>query len=552
MSDKRPISKSAYLIYRQCPKYFWYYINDRKSIPEHDQRAKFNFKIGHITGNLAKLCYSDGVDASCNRSIEENIQRTKQLLGLGRPVFEAGFLAEAGKTSGGAPLNIYARADILVPVDCTSAWDIIEVKSSTGVKAINLADVAFQKYCYTQAGLNIRNCYVMHINSSYVRNGRLDPYGIFRLADVTEEADKIMPHIKNDLNQMAAVMASERAPSTGVGKYCDSPFNCPLKIVCWENISDSSIFYLYSLTKKIARRMAECGIEHIYEIPESFSGINPKQKIQIECVKKSENWIDRAAINEFIKEIEYPLYFLDFETFASPFPLIEGTRPYQAIPFQFSLHIVETPESKPCHHSFLADGKSDPRQELSAALRENFGFAPGDDGRLFKGSVVVYNESVERALLKDLAAFDTANAGWIFRISSRIVDLFDPFKNFYFYSVRQKGSASVKKVLPALTEKSYSEMAISNGDIANITFLSGSAMWKDFIAENNLETINVTGSRNYNACDNSENDLKACGNMEDEKLKYQTRENLEQYCKLDTEGMYHILEKLKELVRNCT
>jgi len=542
MSDKRLISKSAYLIYRQCPKYFWYYINERKSIPEHDQRAKFNFKIGHITGNLAKLYHSDGIEADCNGSIEENLQRTKQLLGLGRPVFEAGFLAEAGKTSGGAPLNIYARADILVPVDGTSAWDIIEVKSSTGVKAINLADVAFQKYCYMHAGLDIRNCYVMHINSSYVMNGRLDPYGIFRFTDVTEEADKIMPHIKNDLKQMAFVMASERAPSTGVGKYCNSPFNCPLKTVCWENISDSSIFYLYSLTKKTARRMAECGIGHIYEIPESFPGINPKQRIQIECVKKSQSWTDRAAIKEFIKGIEYPLYFLDFETFASPFPLIEGTRPYQAIPFQFSLHIVETPESVPRHHSFLADGKSDPRQKLSEALMKKFGFVPGDDGRSFKGSLIVYNESVERSILKDLAAFDPGNEGWIFRISGRIIDLFDPFKNFYFYSVLQKGSASVKKVLPALTEKSYSEMAITNGDIASITFLSGSTLWKDFIYENNLGTINGK----------SETDLKACGNMKDEMLMQQTRENLEQYCRLDTEGMYHILEKLKEIVRICT
>lgn len=534
MTDKKLISKSSYLIYRQCPKYFWYYINDRKNIPEFDQRAKFNFKIGHIIGNLAKLQYREGVEASSEGSLEDNIEKTKALLESGKPVFEAGFMADAGSKIKQAPVRIYARADILLPVDGGRQWDIIEVKSSAGVKAVNITDVAFQKYCYREAGLNIRNCFVMHINSNYILNGGIDPFGIFRMTEITEEADKIIPHIKNDIRQMAEIMEKNEPPVTEVGKFCGSPFDCPLKTVCWENIRETSIFYLNSLNKKTAKRIIERGFRHMHEIPEDFPGINYKQKIQIDCAKNSECWVDKTAISNFISNIEYPLYFLDFETFSSPVPLIEGTRPYQAIPFQFSLHIAESPDSIPEHHAFLADGKGDPRPELSIALRKKFGFSSGDDGRAFKGSLVVYNESAERAILRDLAAFNSRNGGWIFKISSRIIDLYDPFKNFYFYNVSQKGSASIKKVLPALTDKNYSEMAIKNGDIAGINFLSSSMLWKNFITLNNLDNLNGRHSIEEEMQNQAE---------KEELLRF----SLEQYCKLDTEGLYHILEKLKKL-----
>ena len=554
MANRKLISKSSYLIYRQCPKYFWYYINDKKSIPGHDPRAKFNFKIGHIIGNLAKLRYKDGIEAGIEGNLDDNLKRTRNLLDLRKPLFGAGFVSREENVTKQAAVDLYARADILVPAngsrpaiitdpaidpvsDCPGrfpgkSWDIVEVKSSTGVKAVTIYDVAFQKYCYLKAGLDIRNVYVMHINSEYIRNGELDPFSIFKLVEVSEEVDRVLPHIKNDLRQMMRIISSDDIPETGVGKFCDSPFNCPLKARCWEHVSDKSIFYLYSITNKIARRMNDCGIEYIHEIPEGFSGINYKQKIQIDCVKNSRSWVDKPAIADFLNKIEYPLYFLDFETFASPVPLIENTRPYQNIPFQFSLHIARTPECSPEHFSFLADGKSDPRKELTEALKEKLGVTSGEDGiQAFTGSVIVYDESFERSVLRDLAAFNSSDTGWIFMVASRIVDLFDPFKNFYFYDVSQKGSASIKKVLPSLTEKSYKDLPIANGDIASISFLEGSALWKDFISANNPGT---TGGR--------ENIVEEI----DEQIKT-IRQNLEDYCKLDTEGLYHILQKLKKL-----
>jgi CRISPR/Cas system-associated exonuclease Cas4 (RecB family) len=522
---RKLISKSAYLIYKQCPKYLWYHINNRDSIPEPDLRTQFNFKLGHLIGQLAKLRYKDGMEVGYYNDFDQNLKRTQELLKLGKPVFEAGFLYKD------IYCDLYSRADVLVPVEKLDGdqwlWDIIEVKSSTSVKDINLYDLAFQKYCYQKAGLNIRNCYLMYINNQYIRNGAVDVTGLFVESEITKIVDKICVHIKNDLKQIAKIIYNENCPEPPVGKFCDNPFNCPLKDKCWEYVNGNSIFYLYSITEKTIKRLNECGIEFINDIPENFSGINFKQQIQIRSVKSLKAHINKEEIARYLRRFTYPVYFLDFETFASPVPLIDGTRPYQNIPFQFSMHILREPGGKPQHYSYLALGDCDPRPELLRNLHDKIGNLIDS-----KGSFVVYNESFEKAILRELAVAYPEYTGWLNSIINMIIDLYEPFRNFHYYHSTQKGSASVKKVLPALTGKSYDDMEISNGDIASVSFLSKSRLWKDFITSQNLNNMK-----------NIEQD-----ELDEEKEIERIRKSLEEYCKLDTEGLIFILKELENLI----
>ncbi|MBM3708142.1 MAG: DUF2779 domain-containing protein [Actinobacteria bacterium] len=524
MAAKKLISKSAYLIYKQCPKYLWCYINSRESIPQPDLRTQFNFKLGHIIGELAKRRYKDGIEVGYHSDIDKNFKRTQELLKLGKPLFEAGFFYKD------IYCDLYSRADVLVPVEKLGEgnwlYDIVEVKSSASVKDINLYDMAFQKYCYQKAGLNIRKCYLMHINNQYIRGGYLDVKGLFVESEITEEVDKKCIHIKNDLKQIAKIIYNESCPEIGVGKFCDSPFNCPLKEKCWEHVDDKSIFYLYSVTEKTIKRLSECGIEFINDIPENFSGISYKQQIQIKSVKNSCAHIKREEISRYLKRFSYPVYFLDFETFASPVPLINGTRPYQNIPFQFSLHVLKKRGGRPEHYSYLASGECDPRQELLSHLNDKLGNLEG-----IEASFVVYNQSFEKAILKELACAYPEHSDWLNSIIDRVVDLYEPFKNFHYYNADQKGSASVKKVLPALTGKSYDAMEISNGDIASLSFLSRSKLWKNFIASQNLN--------NSKEVEQDE--------LDEEKEIERVRKSLEEYCKLDTEGLIYILRELEKL-----
>jgi len=182
--------------------------------------------------------------------------------------------------------------------------------------------------------------------------------------------------------------------------------------------------------------------------------------------------------------------------------LFDGVRPYQNIPFQFSVHVVQDEQSSPAHYSYLASGTDDPRPALLAELQK----ALGDSG-----SIIAYNKGFEEGILRDLAeAFPEYN-DWIGQICSRLVDLLVPFRNFDYYHPAQKGSASLKAILPAITGRGYEDLDISDGQLASITFLAA----------------------NY-------------GDMPEEE-KEKVMSNLEEYCGRDTEGMIWIVDRLKEL-----
>jgi hypothetical protein len=190
---------------------------------------------------------------------------------------------------------------------------------------------------------------------------------------------------------------------------------------------------------------------------------------------------------------------MDFETFMTAIPIYEGTKPYQSIPFQFSVHVVKSPGAEPENVSFLAEGKNDPRPEFLAALQKAVGHS---------GTILVYYEAFEKTRLKELAAAFPSYESWVAGVSDRIVDLLGPFKDFSYYHPSQGGSASLKKVMPAVTGISYSDLEISHGDIASLRYMQAT------FGEISME----------------------------ERTKIKT--DLLTYCGQDTGGMVSIVEKL--------
>jgi hypothetical protein len=212
--------------------------------------------------------------------------------------------------------------------------------------------------------------------------------------------------------------------------------------------------------------------------------------------------VDADAIRTFLGTLTYPAYYLDFETFNTAVPLFDGTRPYQNIPFQYSVHVVDRPGSMPWPSSFLASGPEDPRPALLRQLRD----ALGD-----RGAVVVYNKSFEDSVLENLGTAFPEYGDWTQAIRSRLADLLVPFRQFHYYHPQQKGSASIKSVLPALTGRGYEDMDIGKGDEASLAYL------------------NMT----YGTMTEAE--------------RAKTRADLEKYCGLDTEGMIWIVRRLEEV-----
>jgi CRISPR/Cas system-associated exonuclease Cas4 (RecB family) len=480
------LTKSKYLLGLQCPKLLWTAINDKESMPEPDRSTEHKFDQGHLVGELAKKLFPDGIDIE-SEDFMGNIKKTKELLSEGKPLFETGIMAD----------NLYSRADILNPND--DGWDIIEVKSSTSVKDVNIQDVSFQKYCYEKAGLKINGCFLMHINKEYVKNGEIDPKGFFKIEDISSEVDEIYEDIPKRIEEMFKIINLEKCPEVEINGNCSDPYDCALYDGCWDHLPDNNVFCLYRGGKK-SFELYENGTHAIADIPDGYK-LNDKQEIQKECEETGKPYINKEGIKHFLNTLVEPLYYLDFETFSTAVPLFDGTKPYQQIPFQFSLHIVN--DGKTEHHSFLADAKRDPRKDFAKELKNVLGKT---------GSIVVYNQSFEIARLRELAAFLPEYSDWVENTIGRIVDLLVPFRNFSYYNPLQQGSASIKKVLPALTGKDYSELVINNGEDASLSFLD---ILNGLVEENEVEKI---------------------------------RTDLKMYCCLDTEGMIWIVDELGKLL----
>jgi len=275
-----------------------------------------------------------------------------------------------------------------------------------------------------------------------------------------------------------------------------------LEPICWDFLPEDHVFLLRG-NKKVAFDLMKLGILKMSDIPD-YVELNEKQGIQVDSHVSNKEHIDEEAIKSFINGLKYPLYFLDFETISPAIPIYDNSRPFEDLPFQFSLHVVEKEGAKPKHYSFLASGETDPRPEVLERLKNLLGDA---------GSIVAYYAEYERRCLRQAVKAYPKYNEWFVGIKDRFVDLLVPFSNFSFYSPKQQGSASIKKVLPALTEIDYKGMTIGDG------------------AEARYEYMRVTFDKEVDPQD-----------------RENVRQGLEKYCELDTRAMVEILEALKKKV----
>jgi hypothetical protein len=483
------LSKSKYLIGLQCPKALWIHYNNKNLIPAVDTGTAALFDQGHKVGLLAQRLFPEGIHIGYLDDFDRAIESTRAALSKRQPLFEPAF----------SHRRCFSRADILDPVE-DNRWDIIEVKSSTEVKPVFLHDLAFQRYVYEGAGLAIRNCYLMHVNNAYVKFGEIDPTAFFSKIDATGDVAKLLPNVGPKAATMLEVLDSKKCPDIAISPHCDEPYECALKPVCWSFLPQPNVFDLRYGGKR-SWDLFNRGVLRIEEIPEDFA-LTDNQSRQIAAHRSQTPHIDRQAIPNFLKRLQYPLYFLDFETISPAIPLFDHSRPYQQIPFQFSLHVMAGPGEATKHFSFLADGPADPRPELLAALKPLLGVS---------GSIVGYNTKFEIGRLRESAEFLLEYRKWSDAVCTRFVDLLDVFGSFAYYHPAQNGSASLKAVLPAMTGATYSNLQIQDGDTASREFMR--ITFGDASKEERSEV----------------------------------RQRLDAYCKQDTQALIDILSALQRL-----
>ncbi len=492
------LSKSDYIRGLQSLRLLWLYKNDKSVLPELSETDKKRMQQGYEVEEYAKELFPGIINLS-KLSFKEQIEKTKQHLNSQKPLFQASFLHE----------DLYSRGDILVPVPGKegNVWDIVEVKSSTRPKKLHLDDLAFQKHVYESFGLRIRKCFILHVNNKYVKHGKINPKEFLVKTDVTNEVNeldsKYEDNIEERIENMIKCIHGE-CPDFSVEDLNTLEYDTFLKDGFIDSLPKNNIFHLVRFYMKNAVDLFNKGIVKMEDLPESVK-LNEKQKIQKTLAKNGGMHADKEKIKEFLDNLKYPIYYFDFETIFPAVPKFDNSRPYQHIPFQFSLHIQEKPNGKLKHVSFLAEGKNDPRPKLIEALEKHLGK---------KGDILVYNQRFEKKVLKELAKFFPLYKELIEEnFLPRIKDLMKPFSDFHYYNPKQKGSVSIKKVLPLFSDLSYDGLNIRQGDVASLEF----------------ERVTYTDSVS-------------------EKERKQVREALEKYCELDTLAEVEIVKALREIV----
>ena len=453
------------------------------------------FSTGNSVGLWAQKRFPRGKDATPAYFYDfgPSIQKTKDWINAGEKViYEAAFISE----------GVLAALDLYIQKG--SKRIALEVKSSTSLRDYHLQDAALQYWIMKNAGFAPDEFYLMHINNQYVREGALNPKKLFSYVDITEQIKAKQEGISEDIKTMKAVLLQKEIPERTIGPQCNSPFDCEFKDHCWQHIPENSIFDLSRIGKK-AWECLEQGIVNIKDITavEEFS---ERQQVEITGVQDGKSCIDKQEIQSFLKEWQYPLYFFDFESINPALPVYQGTSPFQQIPVQYSLHVLEQPGAEIKHLEFLADFTEDPREALIQQMLLELGK---------EGSIVTYNMSFEKSIIDRLALDFPGYSAELTALSERLVDLLIPFRNSWYYTPEMKGSASIKTVLPALCpndrELDYKALDISNGGDASNTL---KAFAEETVPKDEIQDL---------------------------------RKDLLAYCKLDTLAMVKIWEVLARI-----
>ena len=447
------LSKSRYLSGDQCHLRLWYDSYERHLAPPPDDTLQAIFDTGHQVGELACERHPGGHSVGHDyRHVREAIEETRQVLRAGSApaLFEPAFRHE----------GVLVRVDILERLP-DGGWRLGEVKSTTRLKDVFVLDVAVQLWVLRGAGLDVREVEVITLNRDYVYDGvRLDLDALFRQHPLTDEADALQKTVGAGVGDMLAMLGARAAPQVAPGDHCFTPYDCPYYAHCTRDFvrPDHGIGELPWLRGDRRGQLQEASIEEIRDVPADYP-LSYLQRIVRQAVQENRAVV-HGNVSGTLAGLTPPVRYLDFETFAPAIPRFVGTRPYDSVPFLFSVH-TERNGSPPEHTDYLHEEDDDPRPRLADRLIE----AAGSNG-----SICTYS-GYERTVLRALAAALPERADELAAVSARLFDLLPVVRNTYYHP-GFRGSFSIKNVLPVLVPgMGYGDLAIPDGQAASANYM---------------------------------------------------------------------------------
>lgn len=491
-SDCMYLSKSKYCNAVQCKKMLWLekYYPDKKE----ETSNQTILENGTDVGILAKKIFGEYFDIEFNQDLNKMVDDTLNIIknNDSAVITEASFCYK----------DNFCSVDILKKNN--DIYEIYEVKSSTEIKDVYLDDISYQYYVLNNLGYKISKASIVYINNKYIRHGDLELDKLFNIEDVTDTVVVNQEQVGDTIQKVNLYMEQFEEPSDDIGIHCTKPYYCPFFVYCTRNLPRNNIFNIRRIRNSTKFDLYHNGIYSYEDLLNADIDWKAKEQVEFELFNK-EDKINEKEIKDFMSTLYYPLYFLDFETFQQSIPQYDNIRPYEQIPFQYSLHYIESEDSSLEHREFLSVPDIDPRRKLAESLVKDI---PKDV------CVLAYNMNFEKTVIKNLAELYPDLKEHLLNIRDNIKDLMIPFYSRDYYTKDMEGSYSIKYVLPAL-------------------FPNDSTL--DY---HNLDEVH-NGSEAMSA-------FARMGKLSiDEQIRL--RYNLLKYCELDTYAMVKIWRRLKEI-----
>lgn len=475
------LTKTAYLNYLRCPAEFWLEYHEllmaaREVTLEHEHIRQQGYEVERYARQLKRFS-QDQTD------VVVDFQR----------VFQTQDLA--------------ARSDIVLANKTTGEIEIFEIKGAASVKEEHLQDVAFQMLTSEKMGFIVSRAHVVTMNGDYVRQGEIDPEQLFVITDVTDQVREMMPDVERKIAEAFAYLQTLPVPS--LEDYClEHKLDCRFTQMHLGPFPEYTVFDISFLKHDKRRELLSNQIVDIKEVPDDFP-LSPKQRSQVDVAKSGEIVIKREKIRERMDQWEYPLQFLDYETFAYAVPQFDGIKPFQQMVFQYSLHTISEPGGGMEHTGFLSEGGEFPAREVAEHMRDAF------SGGI--GTVFVWYEAFEKGRNTEMAEMFPDLANFFNELNEHTVDLMKVFSDNLYIHPDFKGKTSIKKVLPVLCPHlRYDTLGIQEGMTATIKWYRA-AKWPSL----------------------------------DEAERRQIFNDLDAYCHLDTLAMVEIFNCLKNECKDC-
>jgi len=441
------LSKSKLMAALQCERRLWLEIH-RPGLAQVPAATRAAFSQGHAVGDVAQTLYSathgEGHLLEYDGGLSAALSLTKRLLADAadtRPLYEATFQHQ----------GILVRLDVLLRDP--AGVHLIEVKSSTSLKPEHVTDCAIQAWVARGAGLDFQRISLAHIDNRFVYRGDGDYRGLLVEHDITSAVLARQAMVPGWLAAAQTAAAGEQEPDVAPGKRCVTPYECAFMGHCWP----AGVAYpVQSLggDRELLGSFVAAGIRDLRDVPPGRLTRADQQRIQA-VTRAGVPQLDPAA-GEFVRALNFPRYFLDFETIGPAVPLFAGMRPYEALPFQFSCHVLHA-DGRTEHRSFLDLGGRDPSRSCAEAL-----LVALDDA----GPVLVYTGYEQRVIAGLVLRFPDLGPR-LRLLSSRLVDL-HPVAHQHFYHPDMQGSWSLKKILPVVApDLSYGAGELQDGNAAS-------------------------------------------------------------------------------------